>query len=124
MTFLDDLKTEIEIQYGSVYHFSEVSGVSRPVFSKLFSKGIGSVSSSSLVKIARGLGIDYEQLKNGAIVPYDYTRMEEEKLESDAVQTDDPLITAIVREADKLDNAGKLKVFEYVRDILPKYGKE
>lgn len=129
MDSYETLRNEIEIQYGSVYHFAEVLGVAQSNFSKMKNKGITACSPQILSKVAVGLGLDYAELREGRVVikpltPEEIIRYKSEKIASATDVPLNPIEEDILTNLRGLDVSGQFKVLEYIKDITPKYERK
>lgn len=126
MTIEELLKNEIENQYGSIYNFCKTTGLSRSMFTRIASKGLSSASNVSLNKIAKHLGLNFEDLKNGKIVYREYTPEEIKKFEQEEIRKIEidqwnPLERELVDRFRELNVNGQFKVLEYMKDIKATY---
>lgn len=129
MKFEEALKNEIEIQYGSVYHFSQVTKISNSTFTKISQSGIKSVSKKTLTRIAHHLGLDVDALSNGQIKGAEYTEEEKarfasEKLAPFTTDPSNPMEKDLLTSFRKLSIRGQFKVIDYVNDIMNTYKEE
>lgn len=129
MTFEELLKNEIETQYGSIYHFSQVTKISQSTFTKISKSGVKAVTDQTLRRIAFHLALDFDALKNSEIKFAEYTEEEKAKFSAEKlapVSSDplNPIEADILNHLKGLDVSGQFKVLEYIKDITPKYGKE
>lgn len=131
MDFYEMLKNEIETQYGSVGHFASVIGVSRSVFTRLFSNGINNIGNKTLRKISIALDVVFEDLKIEKLTYREYTQNEIEKFEKEdkehsrlVIDPLNPLEEDIIKALRELDFTGQYKVLEYAKDINPNYKRK
>ena len=130
MTFEEKLRREIELQYGSLYHFAQVIGVSRSVFTGLKNAGIESLSEKTVKKIARGLSFDPESLMRKEFVYVSNVPLEEIEAEAEVIKQAkanrilSPLEETLLTAFQDLSVKGQFKVLDYIEDISAKYKKD
>ena len=124
MNTFERLKTEIELQYGSIYKFCKDSGLPRSTFTRMSSNGFESVNNRTLVKIANVLALDYEELKKGNVVYKDEETLEAENVPKESYLS--PVEADIINQARKLSTKAQFKVLEYIEDLsqIEKYRRE
>lgn len=78
MTTEDKLKNCILDKYGSIIDFCQVIGMPTSTISTIFKRGVMSSSTTTMLKICDGLGIDLKSLADGEIV---YVEHDEKTIE-------------------------------------------